>query len=97
MTIVADDPCRLRALLHETERYVPISNSCNIALDDLAFMINGPPQVHRLTIELHGHHTRRRITSGDELKQRNELGGFALHLRLMPARYQEPVQAASFV
>ena len=41
--------------------------------------------------------TTRRMTSGEELKQRNELGGFALDLRLMPARYQQPADSATLV
>ena len=36
------------------------------------------------------------VTSGEELKQRNELGGFALNLRLMPARYQQPADSATW-
>ena len=32
--------------------------------------------------------TTRRITSGDELKQQNGLGGFALNLRFMHDHYQ---------
>ena len=34
--------------------------------------------------------TTKRITSGDELKHRNGLSGFALDLRFVPARYQHP-------
>ena len=34
------------------------------------------------------HHTTRRMTSGDELKQRHNLYGFALDFRFMRDRYQ---------
>ena len=36
---------------------------------------------------LHVHHTAKRITSGDELKQRNGLGGFARNLRFIAPGY----------
>ena len=41
--------------------------------------------------------TTRRITSGDELKQRNGLGGFALDFRFMRARYQPWPRCATLV
>jgi len=39
--------------------------------------------------------TTRRITSGDEWKYRNGLGGFALDLRAIGRRYQPPARRAT--
>jgi hypothetical protein len=36
--------------------------------------------------------TAARITSGDELKQRNGLAGLALDLQLIPPAYSTPLQ-----
>ena len=52
------------------------------------------PQRQRKT---HVHHNHQRITAGDELKYRNGLGGFALDLRLMLARYQKRPCSATLV
>ena len=41
--------------------------------------------------------TTRRITSGDELKHRNGLGGFALDFRFIRARYQRHARSATLV
>jgi hypothetical protein len=41
--------------------------------------------------------TARRITSGEELKQRNGLGDFARDLRLFAAGYHSVVEAATLV
>ena len=41
--------------------------------------------------------TTRRMTSGDELKCRNGLRGFARDLQLMPARNQQPAHCATLV
>jgi hypothetical protein len=52
------------------------------------------PQRQRV---LHVHRTARRITSGEELKQRNGLGDFARDLRLFAAGYHSVVEAATLV
>jgi hypothetical protein len=41
--------------------------------------------------------TTSRITSGEELKRRNGLGGNALDFRLIPDRYQPPAPPATLV
>jgi len=41
--------------------------------------------------------TTRRITSGDELKRRNGLGGLALDLRLIRVSYHRRVAPATLV
>jgi hypothetical protein len=41
--------------------------------------------------------TTSRITSGDELKRRNGLGGNALDFRLIRGRYHPPTLPATFV
>lgn len=45
----------LQRLLHEPERCRLVAGLRDVALEDLALVIDGAPQIHHLAIELHEH------------------------------------------